>query len=285
MPDTVTFVHLTDLHIGNPDAADERLFSDTATTLRGVLAEIRAMAPPPAFIVVSGDLTNRGDPGSYENLKRILAEADLDIPLVLALGNHDTRPGFYRAMQGRSHDLDAPYMHDAVIGGIHIVVLDSSTPGFVGGSIEPEQFAWLERCLDRHPGLPKLIVTHHGPHLDELDPFTQWESIDTAASLRLRDLLAGRNVLGILSGHIHLDRVSNWYGIPLFVGIGLHTAMDYHFATKGLRAVAGTSYAIGTVRPSGLSMAFLPQPSDRRHYFEYLRSEMQAIARFGPVSS
>lgn len=105
------------------------------------------------------------------------------------------------------------------------------------------------------------------------------------ASLRLRDLLAGRNVLGILSGHIHLDRASSWYGIPLFVGIGLHTAMDYHFAEKGLRAVAGTSYAIGTIRPSGLSMAFVPQPSDRRHYFQYLRSEMKANVHFGPASA
>lgn len=285
MQDAITFVHLTDLHIGNPDAPDERVFSDTAGTLRGVLAEIKAMAHRPNFIIVSGDLTNRGDAGSYEHLKRILAEADIDIPLVLAVGNHDTRPGFYQSMQGRSHDLDAPYMHDTVLDGVHIIVLDSSTPGFVGGSIEPEQFAWLEGRLDDHAHLPKLIVTHHGPHLDEQDAFTQWESIDTAATLRLRDLLAGRNVLGILSGHIHLDRASNWYGIPLFVGIGLHTAMDYHFAAEGLRAVAGTSYAIGTIRPSGLSMAFVPQPSDRAHYFQHLRSEMQALARFGPATS
>lgn len=285
MPDNITFVHLTDLHIGNPNVPDERLFSDTAATLGGVLAEINAMSPRPSFIIASGDLSHRGEPASYEYFKRILAESNLDIPLVLAIGNHDTRSGFYRAMQGRSHDLDAPYMHDLVLAGIHIIVLDSSTPGFAGGSIEPEQFVWLEQRLNQHPNLPKLIVTHHGPHLEEQDPFTQWESIDTVASLRLRDLLMGRNVLGILSGHIHLDRASSWYGIPLFVGIGLHTAMDYHFNEKGLRGVSGTSYAVGTIRPSGLSMAFVPQPSARSFYFQYLRSEMQANPRFGPVSS
>lgn len=282
MQDTITFVHLTDIHIGNPDVPDERLFSDTATALRRILGEIDAMTPRPDFIIVSGDLTNRGDPGSYENLKRILAEADIDIPLVLAIGNHDTRPGFYQSMLGRTQNLDAPFMHDIVLNDVHIIVLDTTTPGFVGGSIEPEQFIWLEQRLDSHADLPKLIVMHHGPHLDEQDPFTQWETIDTAATLQLRDLLAGRNVLGILSGHIHLDRASSWYGIPLFVSMGLHTALDYHFVHKGLRAVAGTAYAIGTIRPSGLSMAYVPQPADRKHYFEYLRSEMEGIDRFAP---
>ncbi|EXL02376.1 metallophosphoesterase [Aquamicrobium defluvii] len=280
MHDNITFVHLTDIHIGNPSDPDTGLFSDTATTLRTVLAEITKMTPRPSFVIISGDLTHKGDIGSYAHFKQILAEADLDIPLVFALGNHDTRPGFYVAMKERSNNLDAPYMHDLVLEGIHIIVLDTSTPGFVGGSIESEQFEWLEKRLGEHTSLPKLIVTHHSPHLDENEPFTQWESIDTLASQRLRDLLVGRNILGILSGHIHLDRVSNWYGIPLFVGTGLYTAMDYRFNQQGLRGVAGTSYAVGTIRPSGLTMAIIPQPSDRRHYFQRIRSEMEKDPRF-----
>ena len=232
--------------------------------------------------MVSGDLTNRGDVGSYEHLKQILNEAGLDIPIVLALGNHDTRPGFYQAMQAPTSDINAPYMHDLVLDGIHIIVLNSSTPGLVGGSIEPEQFVWLEECLNSHADLPKLLVSHHGPHLDEGDAYTAWEAIGTEDSLRLRDLLAGRNILGILSGHIHLDRMSTWYGIPLFVGIGLHTALDLFFVEQGLRAVAGTSFAIGTIRPSGLTMSVAPQPSDRRQHFQLLRSEMTNIMRTVP---
>lgn len=273
MSGTITFVHLTDLHIGIPEVEDPRLFSDTTSTLRANLAQIRAMNPQPEFVIVSGDLTNRGDADSYTLLRALLDEAALEIPFILAIGNHDTREGFYRVMHGRTDNLEAPYMHDAVVAGIHVIVLDSTTPGLPGGSIEPEQFDWLEQRLAAHPALPKLIVTHHGPHLDEGDDSTNWEAIDTAASLKLRDLLQGQPVLGILSGHIHLDRASSWYGIPLFVAIGHHTALDYFY--DGLRAVTGTSMAVGTIRPSGLTMAYIPGPSERRLCFEISRAEMQ----------
>ena len=270
----ITFVQLTDLHIGNPEVEDPRLFSDTTSTLRENLAQIRAMTPPPEFVIVSGDLTNRGDAGSYRHLRGLLEEAALEMPLILAIGNHDTREGFYRAMLGRDQELDAPYMHDLVVSGVHVLVLDSTTPGLPGGSIEPEQFDWLEQRLAAHPALPKLIVTHHGPHLDETDDSTAWEAIDTEASLRLRDLLQGQPVLGILSGHIHLDRATSWYGIPLFVTIGHHTALDYFY--DGLRAVTGASMAVGTIRPSGLTMAYIPRPSERKLCFEIPRAEMPA---------
>ncbi len=38
MTDKLTFVHLTDLHVGNHAVPDESLQSDTTTTLRTILA-------------------------------------------------------------------------------------------------------------------------------------------------------------------------------------------------------------------------------------------------------
>ena len=108
MSDAVTFIHLTDLHVGNPDVPDAHLFSDTSSTLRRILAEIKTLVPQPKFIVVSGDLTNQGDDGSYNHLKAIMAESGLDMPVLYALGNHDKRDGFYPAMLGRTEDLFAP---------------------------------------------------------------------------------------------------------------------------------------------------------------------------------
>ncbi|MDG4870076.1 metallophosphoesterase, partial [Guyparkeria sp. 1SP6A2] len=78
MSDRVNFVHLTDLHIGNPQVQDDDLYSETSATLSATLALVKALVPAPEFIVVSGDLTNRGDAGSYEELKRLMAEAELD---------------------------------------------------------------------------------------------------------------------------------------------------------------------------------------------------------------
>jgi len=275
MGETV-FIHLTDLHVGNPDVADDHLFSDTAATLARVLALIATMDQKPSFIVASGDLTNRGDAASYRQLKAIMAATDL--PVVYALGNHDTRPGFYEGMLGRLTDPDAPYDHAQVIEGVHVITLDTTTPGHIGGSIEPDQFAWLEKQLDEHADLPKLLVMHHAPALDA-NPDMEWESLSIADTETLRQAIEGKNVIGILSGHIHFDRVSNWHGVPVVVGIGQHAATDVLWLHEGLRMLEGASFAIGTLRPSGLSITFAPRPATRQELHSFTFKGMAEVLR------
>jgi 3',5'-cyclic AMP phosphodiesterase CpdA len=271
------FVHLTDLHIGDPAAADPGLHSETSATLTSILAEVKRVRPAPDFIVVSGDLTNRGSVASFRALRLLFDAAGLDMPVLWALGNHDDRAGFYQGMLDRSDNLDAPYCHDAVIAGVHIITLDSSARFKVGGAIGPEQFAWLKTTLGTHGDLPKLIVVHHPPSLDEDDIEMEWEAISCADTIRLRETLAGHNVIGMLCGHIHYDRVSQWNGIPVVVGIGQHAATDVLHLPEGLRMVAGASFAIGTLRPSGLSISFVPMPSDRRELKRYSHDDMKAL--------
>jgi len=261
-----TFIHITDLHVGNPSVADSHLFSDTSATLSRVLALIGSMDQKPQFIIASGDLTNRGDVESYRQLRSLMAATD--VPVVYAIGNHDTRAGFYKGMLDRTSDLDAPYDHDQVIGGIHIVTLDTTTPGEIGGSLTPAQFAWLAQALDRHGDLPKLIVAHHAPVLGDAVPWDHWRTIEFRQSQQLAGLLKGRNILGILSGHIHHDRFSSWHGIPVIVGMGQHAATDI-LTTDILRMVEGASFGIGTIRTSGLTMALVPLPQTRNELNRY----------------
>jgi Icc protein len=275
----VTFIHLTDLHVGNPAVPDDHLYSDTTTTLRTILADIKTLVPQPQFIVASGDLTNRGDEGSYENLKSLIAESGLDMPILYALGNHDRRDGFYPAMLGRTDNVDAPYDHAAVIAGVHVIIVDSSVPNKVGGAFEPGQLDWLKAEIENHAELPKLLVMHHAPALDTHDPDMEWESLCYADTGALRQVLAGKNVIGILSGHIHYDRVSNWYGIPAVVGIGQHAATDVLWLHEGLRMLEGAAFAIGTVRPSGLSITFAPQPATRRELHSFSFSGMAEMLK------
>ena len=101
----VTFVHLTDLHIGDP-AVDDHLFSNTQETLKQVLALVATIEPRPSFLVASGDLANRGDAESYAILRQIMQATDL--PVVYAIGNHDTREGFYAGMGIETVATDAP---------------------------------------------------------------------------------------------------------------------------------------------------------------------------------
>jgi 3',5'-cyclic AMP phosphodiesterase CpdA len=279
MADALTFVHLTDLHIGDP-AVDDHLYSDTASTLRAILADIKRLVPQPRFVVASGDLTNRGDAASYEQLKAIMEEAELGIPVLYTLGNHDKREGFYPAMLGRTEAHDQPYDHATVIDGVHVILLDTSMPFKIGGHFEPGQAEWLVAQLDSQADLPKLIVMHHAPALDTDKENLEWESLSYKDTETLRRMLEGRtNILGILSGHIHYDRVSLWHGIPVVVGIGQHAATDVLYLHEGLRMLAGASFALGTIRPSGLSISFVPQPADRRELNVYTFAGMADIIR------
>lgn len=273
-----TFIHLTDLHVGNPGVADDHLFSDTSATLTRVLELISSMDEAPDFIIASGDLTNCGDADSYRHLKAVMSATDL--PVVYAIGNHDTRPGFYEGMLGRTDDLHLPYDHEQVLSGVHVITLDTTTPGQIGGSLEPEQFAWLEAVLDRYAELPKLIVAHHAPALGDAPPWDHWRTIEFSQSQTLAALLKGHNVLAILSGHIHHDRFSVWHGIPVIVGMGQHAATDI-LTVDVLRMVEGASFGIGTIRSSGLTMALVPLPQSRaelnRYDLKLLRQKQEAV--------
>ena len=250
------FIHITDLHVSHPDAGDT-LHSDTPATLRRVVAAVNAMTPPPAFVVASGDLTNRGDADSYRLVQEIFA--DLRAPLVLALGNHDKREGFNEVYSGGASD--RPLYHDDVLGGLHVITLDTGVPGRVAGAIEPAQLTFLKDALDTHPDLPKLLVMHHPPRVDANG--LPWGTIDMASTEALADAVKGRNVIGILSGHIHINQVTHWHGIPIVVSNGQHSTVDLLERTD-LRIVEGTGFAICTWRPSGLSVSFVPLSPEAR---------------------
>jgi len=270
-----SFIHLTDLHISNPSGNEPHLFSDTSKTLADVLAMIRAIEPKPSFIIVSGDVANNEDEGSYSELKRVWGT--MDIPTFFALGNHDSREGFQSVMLGRTENLDAPYFHDAVVEGIHIITLDSKTPKSPHGSIAPTQFDWFEATLDSHPDLPKLVVLHHPPILGFEAPGLSFETLAEKDSERFLSLLKGRNIIAVLCGHVHQQRVSVWNGVPIVVGIGHHSMLDV-LHNDGIRGLAGAGFSLCRVLPTGLTVNFIPLPSDGHEVMRMSFDELSGYA-------
>ncbi len=251
------FVHLTDLHISHPDAGDTQLKTDTPAQVARAVAAVNRLLPAPAFVIASGDLTNIGDALSYALLRDLLVP--LAMPVVLALGNHDKRESFHTAFAtGKG---DAPHFHDTVLAGVHVITLDTLVPGRVGGTICDPQFAFLADALDRAPGLPKLIVAHHPPRIDPGE--LPWATLDQTATDQLAAMLQGRGVLGILSGHVHINSVRMWHGVPVYVSQGLNSTVDL-LERQDMRIVEGTGFALFDLRASGLSATFVPLLPDAR---------------------
>ena len=246
MPDLLRFVHLTDLHFSALGTAEPTL------------------PAPPAFIAISGDLADKGNADDYVALKAVLDDLAGATPLVLALGNHDRRENFHAAFgTAAGGNPSAPYDHDQVIAGLHVITLDSAIPGRVGGGLDAGQIEWLQARLAAYPDCRKLLIVHHSPLFDT-DRDDAWDRLDAASTAALQQAIAGHAVVGILSGHVHMEEVTNWHGVPVIVGVGHHAATDPLAPSDEIQLIDATGLTLCTLRDCGLGATFLPHPQDRR---------------------
>lgn len=206
----LTFVHLTDLHILSKQ--DEAFRSvRTGEQLRRICALIRSMEISPDFFVLSGDLVNEGQRAEYETLNGLLDELrGFGVPLILGLGNHDCRVHFRQIVLGeQSDDESRRYFHSTVIDGLRVIMLDSKEPGAVQGELDAPQLAWLEAELRKPAPQGALIAVHHPPVYSTIEPLNEHRLLNPQD---LADVIAGRNVHAILSGHIHYAHVTSFAG-------------------------------------------------------------------------
>ncbi|WP_225883302.1 phosphodiesterase [Sphingomonas aliaeris] len=201
---------ITDLHLGFvPGDADE----PNAHRLRTVVEAVAALRPAPDLVVVTGDLTDRGDTGSYERVRDALSP--LAMPVHLLLGNHDRRDAFTTVFP--DHALDAGFVQYSVDhDGLRIVALDTLDEARHGGAFCDARASWLRDRLDAAPDRPTLILLHHPPRpvgiaWMDTDPREPWVA-------RLAAVVRGRtNIVGILAGHIHRPVATTWCGVPLLI--------------------------------------------------------------------
>lgn len=248
------FLHITDLHITAPETQDPAQQTDTVAALDRLIQIAPTLEPRPAFIVASGDLTNIGDEASYALLAARLAA--LDIPVVMTLGNHDVRAEWHAAFPGHPGAPDGPVDVDAALAGIQVITLDSSVPGKVSGALTGEQLADLDQTLARHPDLPKVIAIHHPPRTDPENAGI-WATLDAPSTDRLAAALAGHDVRAVLCGHVHLNRMSLWHGVPLVVTMGQQSTVDLT-RNDALAVIEGTGFAICDLLPAGLQVTYVP---------------------------
>ncbi len=137
----VRIAQISDLHIKSPGAlAYGRV--DTAKALERCVAALNEFRPAPDFVVISGDLADTPTSEEYDYLKRLLA------PLQAAVCRHSRQSQFARTdarafPQADYASASGPLNQRVEIGGLDLVLLDSSVPGKPHGELEAPTLQWL----------------------------------------------------------------------------------------------------------------------------------------------
>jgi len=220
----------------------ELLGARPAESLRRVVARIGELPVVPEFCLISGDLAQESGVEGYRFLKGLLEPlVERGIPILVGMGNHDQRAAFREGFLGEAGGDERPYFHAATLGGVRILMLDTLIPGAIEGMVGEEQLGWLAEQLSQESEAETIVVMHHPPAFTGLG---EGHLRDVEA---LRRVLAGRRVLGVLAGHVHLA------GATMFAGTIASSAPAVVFqlvaeGEGGMRVVQGSGFNLCTVR-------------------------------------
>ena len=156
------FIQLSDTHIV-ADTRQEFHGVNTYATLSRAIDQVNGLDPPPAFVIITGDLINDDDPQSYGVLQQLTDQ--LRVPTYFALGNHDLRQPFRQVCLGEQQPGTMPYYYTFDKAQYRFIVLDSLVEGEVGGALDATQLDWLETTLATAPLAPpsSLCTTRQPP--------------------------------------------------------------------------------------------------------------------------
>ncbi len=224
------FAILTDLHFV---AEGQTIYGfDPRACLRRAL-DFLATLPQLDFVVILGDLADRGDQPAYQSLRNELSR--LSIPVILMVGNHDARAPF------RAVFPDAPSDDGGFVQGLHVfdqaslITLDTliDEAQVDHGALCSSRLAFLETALRQAPSdRPVLLFQHHPPMDLAIPPMDAIRLRDDAAELATF-ARAGRKPDYLFMGHVHRPITGLWHGIPFHIQRALMHQVHHEFDQTG----------------------------------------------------
>jgi len=191
---------------------------------------------PIEALVFTGDLADLAEPDAYARLRSIVepAAARIGAQIVWVMGNHDERPAYSKGLF--DHESTAPQDRVEMIGGLRIVSLDSTVPGYHHGALLDSQLEWLRDVLAEPAADGTLLALHHPPLPS---PVEIMAILELQNMQRLADVVRGTDVRGILAGHLHHAMSGMFAGIPVSVAAATCYTIDPSAPVGSLLGVDG----------------------------------------------
>lgn len=255
-PASHTIIHVSDPHFLAGGALLGGRYEVERTFAR-TLEAIRSVDPAPAAIVMTGDLADLGEEDAYRRL-RDAAEpvaAELGAPIVWVAGNHDERPALRSTLLGAEATED-PVTGVWDLGGLRLIALDSSVPGWHHGEIDDEQLAWLADLLRTPAPHGTLLAMHHPPLPSHLPLF---DILELRRQDDLAEVVRGTDVRGILAGHLHYSSTGLFAGIPVSVASATCYTMNVARPASDVNGMdAAQAFNLVHVRPDTITHTVVP---------------------------
>lgn len=189
-------VQFSDCHVPSDPAATYRGL-DAGGALERLSGAVRSFSPD--LVLLTGDVSEDAGDASYDRVARSLAR--IGSPVYALPGNHDDPAAMQR------HFPRGPWRGPAFypLGDWLLVLLDSTGPGRIDGTLPGETFADLENELAESAARHILVALHHQP-IPVGSPWIDKYALETEQAERLLALLEGDGRVRCVSwGHVHQD--------------------------------------------------------------------------------
>jgi outer membrane protein assembly factor BamB/predicted MPP superfamily phosphohydrolase len=183
-----SFANAADVHVEAGTTNNRERFTSQLT-------QINQSTGNPAFISVSGDLTNRATDEEYQDYTASTATSSL--PVFPAVGNHDFAAGSdYQTRIDRYRKYLGPEWYSFDYGNRHFVTLENTL-----GFNEAEQLEWLKQDLAQNAKGKEVIVFVHKPLNTPQTPSPD-------KTKEFIDLLSKYHTRLVMVGHTHVNDVA-----------------------------------------------------------------------------
>jgi len=205
------FIHLSDTHI--KDDIFELYGLNPTQRLEAAIYSINKNHTDADFVVITGDLTDRGEIKAYENLKKICDKSV--VPVIKLIGNHDSRENFLEIFPKNFQD--EGFIQDVMhINDNALIFLDTKIPNTHSGDMCEKRFEWLEKKLEENKDKNVFLFMHHPPMNVGIG---YMDKIGFISSNRLNELLKNySNIKHMFFGHLHRAVSGVWCNIP-YLGV------------------------------------------------------------------